>query len=85
MKLVSPIAKHLTSLAGAFLCALIPALEARAQSVPFETERWEIQAKESRVMNHLGRSSLYLKGGAAFGGWGVTAQFENMEGIKVDE
>jgi hypothetical protein len=33
--------------------------------VPFNPERWEIQAKESRVMNHLGRTSLYLKGGVA--------------------
>jgi hypothetical protein len=33
--------------------------------VPFDTGRWEIQARESRVVNHLGRSSLYLKGGVA--------------------
>ena len=65
MKRVRPTAKRLTFLAAAFLCALVPSLEARAQGVPFGTERWEIQAAESRVTNHLGRSSLYLKGGLA--------------------
>jgi hypothetical protein len=65
MKPVCMKAKRLTSLAWAFLCLLIAAHDARPQSIPFETERWEIQAKESRVMTHLGRTSLYLKGGVA--------------------
>jgi hypothetical protein len=65
MKSVSSRAKHLASLAGALLCALVPALPARAETVPFDSGRWEIRAKESRVIEHLGRSSLYLKSGVA--------------------
>src|SRR5215212_5740069 len=55
-------AKGLICLAAAFLC--VPIL-ARSETVPFDSGRWEIQATESRVINHLGRSSLYLKGGVA--------------------
>lgn len=65
MKRVRPRPKRLTFLAAAFLCALAPGPEARAQGVPFGTERWEVKAAESKVVNHLGRSSLYLKGGLA--------------------
>ena len=65
MKRVSLRAKHFASLVGALLCALAPALLVRAETVPFDSGRWEIKARESRVVNHLGRSSLYLKGGVA--------------------
>ena len=65
MKRVRPQAKPFASLAWVLLCALAPALNVRAETVPFDSGRWEIQAKESRVVNHLGRSSLYLKGGVA--------------------
>lgn len=58
-------ARHLAPLACALLCVLAPAPPARAETVPFDPGRWEIQARESRVVNHLGRSSLYLKGGVA--------------------
>jgi hypothetical protein len=58
-------AKRLTCLAAAFLCVSVLALQARAEDVPFDSGRWEIQAKESRVVEHLGRRSLYLKGGVA--------------------
>lgn len=34
--------------------------------VPFDADRWKINAVESRVEDHLGRRSLYLKGGNAF-------------------
>jgi hypothetical protein len=33
--------------------------------VPFDSDRWEIEAKESRVVDHTGRKALYLKGGVA--------------------
>jgi hypothetical protein len=33
--------------------------------VPFDSNRWEIQATESKVIEHLGRKTLYLKGGFA--------------------
>mgnify|MGYP005725633427 CR=1 FL=1 len=36
-----------------------------SQTIPFDSERWEISARESRVENYLGRQSLYLKGGKA--------------------
>src|ERR671913_1294665 len=58
-------AKRLTCLAAAFLCVPLSAFHARAETVPFDSGRWDIQARESRVVNHLGRSSLYLKGGVA--------------------
>lgn len=35
------------------------------ESVPFDTGRWDTKATESRVEDHLGRQSLYLKGGTA--------------------
>ncbi|MEW6206871.1 MAG: hypothetical protein AB1631_00785 [Acidobacteriota bacterium] len=49
----------------AFLCALVMPSDARSQAVPFDSNRWEIRARESRVEEHLGRKSLYLKGGLA--------------------
>jgi hypothetical protein len=35
------------------------------QPVPFDSPRWHIHAAQSRVEDHLGRKSLYLKGGTA--------------------
>src|SRR5262245_27016030 len=37
-----------------------------AQSVPFDSGRWEIKASENRVEDFLGRKSLLLKGGLAW-------------------
>lgn len=37
----------------------------RAQTIPFDSDRWEIEAKESRVEEYLGRQSLFLRGGFA--------------------
>jgi hypothetical protein len=48
----------------ACLC-LLPA-RAAAESVPFDSDRWTIQAEESRVEEHLGQRSLFLRGGAAW-------------------
>jgi hypothetical protein len=51
---------------GAALLALFTlTVMVRAQSVPFDSDRWDIQANESKVIDHLGRKSLYLKGGGA--------------------
>jgi hypothetical protein len=36
-----------------------------SQPVPFDSGRWRVDAVESRVEDHLGRRSLYLKGGLA--------------------
>ncbi|HWS99879.1 MAG TPA: family 16 glycoside hydrolase [Pyrinomonadaceae bacterium] len=58
-------AQRLIFLAAAFLCAAALAPEARSETVPFDSGRWEIKAKEGRVVNHLGRNSLYLKAGVA--------------------
>jgi hypothetical protein len=33
--------------------------------VPFDSGRWQISAAQSRVEDHLGRTSLFLKGGGA--------------------
>ncbi len=58
-------AKRLICLAAALLSVPMLAIQARSETVPFDSGRWEIQATESKVINHLGRSSLYLKGGVA--------------------
>jgi hypothetical protein len=36
-----------------------------AQTIPFDSDRWEIQARESKIETYLGRQSLYLKDGFA--------------------
>ncbi len=42
------------------------AFSARAQNnIPFDSNRWEFAAQESRVEEYLGRQSLYLKSGLA--------------------
>lgn len=52
------------------LCGLLVFLSsagvARAQEVSFSPQRWEIRAQESRIEEHLGRPSLYLKNGHAY-------------------
>jgi len=45
------------------MVAGVPGIEMR--EVPFDSGAWEIHAGESRVEEHLGRRSLYLKGGIA--------------------
>src|SRR5436305_7133732 len=45
------------------MVAGVPGIERRG--VPFDSGAWEIHAGESRVEDHLGRRSLYLKGGIA--------------------
>ncbi|MEZ5424846.1 MAG: hypothetical protein R2747_01155 [Pyrinomonadaceae bacterium] len=34
-------------------------------AIPFDSDRWEIKAAESKMIEHLGRPSLFLKGGQA--------------------
>ncbi|HET7291648.1 MAG TPA: hypothetical protein VFM88_04420 [Vicinamibacteria bacterium] len=41
------------------------AASAAADMVPFDADRWAIGARESRIADHLGRRSLYLKAGDA--------------------
>ncbi|MCI0486648.1 MAG: hypothetical protein L0229_08610 [Blastocatellia bacterium] len=52
-------------LAKTFLIILALTFTAHAQSISFDSTRWEIDARESRVMDHLGRKALLLKGGIA--------------------
>lgn len=49
-------------LAALLLCFTF---SARAQTIPFDSTRWEFFAQESRVEEYLGRQSLFLKGGLA--------------------
>jgi hypothetical protein len=58
-------AKRSTYLAAAFLSLLLLAVNATSQTVPFDSDRWQIDARESKVVDHLGRRSLYLKAGLA--------------------
>ncbi|MCB1024197.1 MAG: hypothetical protein KDB79_07400 [Acidobacteria bacterium] len=48
-----------------FFCIFVITANAAAQVIPFDSERWNIQAKESKVVDYLGQKSLYLKGGTA--------------------
>ena len=52
-------------LAAALSGILLFSTESNSQTVPLDSSLWEIQAKESRLIEHLGRRSLYLKGGMA--------------------
>jgi hypothetical protein len=55
-----------TCLMVSLLCLAGSSLKAHPQTaVPFDSDRWDIQAKESKVVDYKGRKSLYLKGGAA--------------------
>ncbi len=53
-------------LAAAFLCVLVLSIEASAQTVPFDSPRWQIKDPKARVEDYLGRKSLYLNSGYAF-------------------
>jgi hypothetical protein len=57
--------KFSTRLAASCLCLLAFSTPAQSQTVPFHSERWEIHAKESKLIDHLGRRALYLAGGIA--------------------
>ncbi len=46
-----------------FLMFILIAYSLTAQS--FSSDKWEIDAAESRIENHLGKESLYIKGGVA--------------------
>lgn len=48
----------------AALCSYAPT--SNGQPVPFDTDRWQIDANEGRFEDYLGRQSLYLKGGVAW-------------------
>ena len=47
---------------------------AYAQAIPFDSDRWEIDAQESRIEEHLGKKSLFIRGGLA---WIRDEDFEN--------
>lgn len=49
----------------ACLLALLPGVVA-ADTIPADSPRWEIQAKTSRVEEHLERPGLYVEGGYAY-------------------
>lgn len=49
----------------ALICLLAFFVKAHSQTVLFDSDRWDIQAKESKVVDYLGRKSLQLKGGLA--------------------
>jgi hypothetical protein len=44
---------------------LLIAASVQAQTIPFNSNRWEIDAKESRFEEYLGGQCLFLKGGLA--------------------
>ena len=60
----SEMKKFFLCLAIAF-CLLTFSTDSDAQTVPFDSNRWEIRAKEGKVIDHLGRKSLVLQSGYA--------------------
>ncbi|HSE42514.1 MAG TPA: family 16 glycoside hydrolase [Acidobacteriota bacterium] len=52
-------------LGTALFCQLLLSMNAFSDIVPFESDRWEFQAAESKFVNYLDRPSIYLKGGLA--------------------
>ena len=58
--------KFSTFLATAFLCVLAVSVKAHSQTVPFDSDRWQIKDPKARIEDHLGRKSLYLASGFAF-------------------
>lgn len=48
-----------------FFPSAFPNIVSSQQLVPFDSERWEIQAEEKKIVDYLGQKSLYLKGGSA--------------------
>ena len=52
--------------AATFLSVLIFASAAYPQTVPFDSDRWQIKDQKARVEDYLGRKSLYLTSGYAF-------------------
>lgn len=44
---------------------LFAAFSVQAQTIPFDSNRWQFEAQESRVEEYLGRQGLLLKGGLA--------------------
>ena len=57
--------RELRAGAAAVLGVLVLSGRAYAEAVPFDPGLWEIQATEGRVLEHLGRQALLLKGGEA--------------------
>ena len=47
------------------LCLLTCSTESYSQTIPFDSNRWEIIAKEGKVIDYLGRKSLVLQSGYA--------------------
>ena len=47
------------------LCLLTFSTESYSQTIPFDSNRWEIIAKEGKVIDYLGRKSLVLQSGYA--------------------
>jgi hypothetical protein len=61
-----PSRPRLVPVAALLLSSLVAVSSAVAETVPFSSDRWEIKGRESRIEQHLGRESLYFKGGIAW-------------------
>jgi hypothetical protein len=57
--------RYVACLTTLVLMMVLVADDARAQAIPFDSDRWDIQAGEKRIGEYLGRKSLYLKDGTA--------------------
>ena len=56
------IMKHLV---GIFVVTVCAALVGAAETIPFDSPRWSIEATESRIENYKGKNSLVMRGGLA--------------------
>lgn len=50
---------------GLSILALCSSLVGAAETIPFDSPRWSIEANESRIEDYKGRTSLVLRGGLA--------------------
>ncbi|MCI0444143.1 hypothetical protein L0152_13155 [bacterium] len=57
--------KSLLCFLSACFIQLVLAQSSYSVTVPFDDNLWEIKAKEHKVLNYLGRQTLYLKSGIA--------------------
>jgi hypothetical protein len=51
--------------AGIVALTLIVSVAGASEPIPFDSPRWEIEAEESRIEEHQGKKSLYMRGGLA--------------------
>ena len=53
-------------LAAGSLMMVLTGMEAAAETIPFDSERWDISAQDHRLVEYMGQQSLFLDRGRAY-------------------